>query len=142
MDQRPEAGRQAYEIESVARACRLLNAFRGDEVVRLRDLVARTGLNTATAFRILRTFEQHGLVSRVGRTGYRATVRPAKARRYRFGYASQGEDSAFAQEWSESIIQAARDEDVELVCYDNGYGAEQTLKNAERMIREKGGPGH
>lgn len=132
------AEKGAYEIESVARACQLLNCFRNrEEVLRLRDIVARTGLNTATAFRILRTFEQYGLVERIGRSGYRSSVRTAKTARYRFGYASQGEDSTFAQEWTESIIQAAQQENVELLVYDNGYDPDKTLRNAEQMIREK-----
>src|ERR1035437_689518 len=83
--------KSTYEIDSVSRACQLLNCFRHrEEVLRLRDIVARTGLNTATAFRILRTFERHGLVERLGRSGYRSAVRAAKTARYRFGYASQG----------------------------------------------------
>lgn len=128
----------AYEIESVARACQLLNCFRhGEDVLRLRDVVERTGINTATAFRILRTFEQYGMVERVGRAGYRSTVRTSHTARYRFGYASQGEDSAFAQEWTESIIQAARLENIELLLYDNGYDPEKTLRNADTMVREK-----
>ncbi len=126
------------QIESVAKACQLLNAFRNDrETVRLKDLVARTGLNAATALRILRTFEQHGLVARVGRSGYRVLVKPSKTLRYRFGYASQGEDSAFSQEWSESIIQAARAENVELLVFNNGPSSGDALKNADLMVREK-----
>jgi ribose transport system substrate-binding protein len=133
-----KADKGTYEIESVARACQLLNCFRGrEDVLRLRDVVARTGLNTATAFRILRTLEKYGLIERVGRAGYRSAVRTTSTSRYRFGYASQGEDSAFAQEWTESIIQAARMENVELLVYDNGYDPEKTLQNADRMIREK-----
>ena len=49
----------------------------------------------------------------------------------------KGEDSTFAQEWTESIIQAARLENVELLFYDNGYDPEKTLRNADQMIREK-----
>ncbi len=130
--------KSTYEIESVARACQLLNCFRDrEDVLRLRDVVARTGLNTSNAFRILRTLEQYGFVERVGRSGYRSAVRTASTARYRFGYASQGEDSAFAQEWTESIIQAARMENVDLLFCDNGYDPEKTLQNAEKMIREK-----
>jgi ribose transport system substrate-binding protein len=134
----PTTGKPLYEVESVAKACQLLKAFRHDrEVLRLKDLVERTGLNTATAFRILRTFEQYGLVRRIGRAGYSATVKTVQGFRYRFGYASQGEDSAFTQEWSASIVQAARDENVDLLVYDNGSSAEKTLSNADRMIAEK-----
>ncbi len=138
MAKRAKTDNNSYEIESVARACQLLNAFRhSQDVMRLRDVVERTGLNTVTAFRILRTLEQHGFVERVGRSGYRSSIRSAKTARFRFGYASQGEDSAFAQEWSESIIQAARMENVELLLFDNGYDPAKTLQNAELMIKEK-----
>ncbi len=135
---RPAKPAQNYEVESVARACRLLNAFHSSgDAMRLSDLAAATGIHTATAFRILRTLEQYGLIERVGRAKYRAAFRPHKKGRYRFGYASQGEDSAFAQEWSTSIVQAAREEDVELLVYDNGVSSEAALANVDRMIREK-----
>ena len=45
---------EVYLVEAVARACDLILAFHHEgEILRLRDLVSRTGLNPATALRLL-----------------------------------------------------------------------------------------
>lgn len=127
-----------YEVQAVRKACDLLKAFHTpDEVLRLGDLVSRTGINTTTAFRLLHTLEQQGLIEKVRRYGYRLLMKPASARRYRFGYASQGEDRSFAQEWTESITHAATSHNVDLISLDNGYTPEVALKNADALVAAK-----
>ena len=127
-----------YEVQAVRKACELLKAFQmPDEVLRLGDLVSRTGINTTTAFRLLHTLEQQGLVEKVRRYGYRSLMKPASGRRYTFGYASQGEDRAFAQEWTESIAHAASSHNVELISLDNGFAPEIALKNADTLVAAK-----
>ena len=65
-----------YKVEAVRRACELLKAFESDtEVLRLRDLVARTSISTTTAFRLIHTLEQQGLLEKVGRNTYRSRVK-------------------------------------------------------------------
>jgi ribose transport system substrate-binding protein len=127
-----------YEVQAVRKACELLKAFQTpDEVLRLGDLVSRTGINTTTAFRLLHTLEQQGLLQKVRRYGYRLLLKPSNARRYTFGYASQGEDRSFAQEWTDSITHAASSHNVELISLDNGFTPEIALKNADALIAAK-----
>jgi ribose transport system substrate-binding protein len=130
--------RDQYIVESVMRACDLLDAFQSaDEVLRLRDLVARTGMSHSTAFRLLYTLERRGFIQHVGKSSYRSTLRTMVRGKYRIGYASQGEDSAFAQEWSESIVQRAAEEHIDLLVLDNGFDQETALRNVDQMIRER-----
>jgi ribose transport system substrate-binding protein len=127
-----------YEVQAVRKACDLLKAFQApDEVLRLGDLVSRTGINTTTAFRLLHTLEQQGLLEKVRRYGYRSLMKPANVRRYTFGYASEGEDRSFAQEWTESIAHAASSHNVELISLDNGFAPEIALKNADTLVAAK-----
>lgn len=127
-----------YKVEAVRRACELLKAFSSDtEVLRLRDLVARTSISTTTVFRLIHTLEQQGLVEKVGRNSYRSRVKIGNAPQYRFGYASQGEDCAFAQEWSDSIVQAAHRHRVDLISLDNGFDPDLALRNADALIDAK-----
>ncbi|HJY06988.1 MAG TPA: helix-turn-helix domain-containing protein, partial [Bryobacteraceae bacterium] len=127
-----------YKVEAVRRACELLKAFESDtEVLRLRDLVARTSISTTTAFRLIHTLEQQGLLEKVGRNTYRSRVKIRNAPQYKFGYASQGEDCTFAQEWSDSIIEAARRHRVDLISLDNGFDPDLALRNADALIDAK-----
>lgn len=125
-------------VESVARACDLLLAFRHEgEILRLRDLVSRTGINPATVLRLMTTLEQRGFAERIRKNEYRANVKPIARSRYHLGYASQGEDAAFSQEWSESILQFAGAQRIDLLALNNGFDAETALRNVDRFIREK-----
>ena len=125
-------------VESVIRACDLLSAFRNEnEILRLTELVRRTGLSRATAFRILYTLQQGGLVERVGNRAYRCNVKPSRPGRYRLGYAHLGKDAGFVQEWSDSIVRAAEDERIDLIVLDHGRGSQTPLKNADLLIKER-----
>lgn len=125
-------------VEAVGRACDLLMAFqREDEVLRLRDLVSRTALNPATALRLLTTLQQRGFVQRVRKNQYRSNIRPISRNRYRLGYASQGEDAAFSQEWSDSILREAAREHIDLLALNNGFEPDTALRNVDRFIQEK-----
>jgi ribose transport system substrate-binding protein len=127
-----------YKVEAVRRACELLKAFSSDtEILRLRDLVARTSISTTTVFRLIHTLEQQGLVEKVARNSYRSRVKIGSTPHYRFGYASQGEDCAFAQEWSDSIVRAAHRHRVDLISLDNGFDPDLALRNADSLIDAK-----
>ena len=72
----PAPRKEQRVVAAVARACDLLKAFHSQkESLRLRDLVVRTGLNKATAFRILQTLEQQGFIERCGPREYRSRFR-------------------------------------------------------------------
>src|SRR5262249_38487324 len=62
-------------------------------------------------------------------------IRPT--RRYRIGYASQGQDSSFPREVSNSLLRAADAAHVELVVVDNRYNARTALRNADQLLREE-----
>ncbi len=63
-------------VQAVQRACRILQAFHAEgEVLRVRDLVLRTGLHKATDSRLLRTLEAEGFVERLGDDRFRSRVR-------------------------------------------------------------------
>ena len=133
---RKSPSEERYVVESVSRACRLLSAFQHtDEELRLKDLAERSGLTNATAFRLLSTLTHCGFVERAGRNSYRSRVCRLTSRRYRFGYACEGEDPSFVQEWTASIVEASAAEGIELRIFDNGYDAKKTLFNAKEMIK-------
>ncbi len=125
-----------YLVEAVARACDILEAFSGDgEALRLCDITARTGLSKATAFRILYTLEQRGLVEQGERHTYRVRFRPLKRRKYRFGYGAQTSEFAFSRTVSESIEAAALAEGIDLLVLNNRYSAKEAIRNAELFVR-------
>jgi ribose transport system substrate-binding protein len=129
---------ETYLVESVVRACDLLRAFHNEgEILRLRDLVSRTGLNPATALRLMQTLEHQGMVQLVRKNEYRSNLKPITRSRYRLGYASQGEDASFSQEWSESILRVAAEERIDLVALNNGFDRETALRNVDQFIAEK-----
>jgi ribose transport system substrate-binding protein len=126
-----------YLCQAITRACDVLEAFQhaGDQL-RLTDVAARAGLSISTAFRILFTLEQRGLVARVGDRQYRLVIELPKRRRYRIGYASQSKEFAFSRAVDEGIRAAAAQAGVDLVELDNHYSARAALRNAERFVRE------
>ena len=128
----------AKQVQSVARACDILRAFRGEnEILRVRDLVERTGLHKATVSRLVGTLQAAGFLRR-GSTGqYSSGVRFIERRRYKLGYASQTENSPFAHEVTSSIRRAAENTGLELISLDNRSNAKTAIANAERLVKEK-----
>jgi ribose transport system substrate-binding protein len=130
--------RSAYLVEAVLRACDLLEAFQSEgELVRLRDLVNRTGINKTTAFRLLTTLEERGLVERVGTRQYRSAIKPLKRKQYRLGYCALSADFSFSRDITEGLVQAAAEEKIDLVTLDNEFSSKLAVRNAESLIRER-----
>ena len=135
---RASDAKPGYLVEAVLRACDLLEAFQSDgEIVRLRDLVSRTGMNKTTAFRLLATLEQRGLVERTGDKQYRSAVRPLRRKQYRLGYCALSSESSFSREVTDGLVRAAEDEKIDLVTLDNASSPRLALRNALAMIRER-----
>lgn len=127
-----------YAVESILRACDILEAFQLEgECLRLSEIVERTGLTKARAFRILTTLQSRNLIRRAGRTGYRLAIKPLQQRAYRLGYAMQSTEFAFSRDVTESIERTARKENVELVVVDNRYSSRIALRNADFLAKEK-----
>lgn len=130
-------GRRSYRVEAVARACDILAAFRsGSDVLHLKVIAERTGLNKVTVFRILGTLVEKNLVDRVGPRGYRSRLQPVFEKRYRIGYASQSSVVPFTSVVTDSLVEAAYAANVDLFVLNNSYSPTMALRNADRFIAE------
>jgi len=130
--------REPYLIDSVVRASDILRAFasRG-EVLRLRDVVARTGFTKGLCFRLLHTLRHCGLLEKVDDTGYRLTADIQRRKRYRVGYTALGHHSSFQRAVQDSLIWAAKNEDIELIVLDNRRNPKTALRNVEHLVKER-----
>jgi ribose transport system substrate-binding protein len=116
----------------------VLEAFQSSgDVLRLRDVVARTGLNKGMCFRLLYTLHHCGFLNKVGESHYRLASEVRSHRLYRLGYAAQGQEASFDREVRLSLMRAAERENVELIVLDNRYQPKVALRNVEHLIREK-----
>ena len=126
-----------YLIKSLVHASELLAAFATPgEVLRLRDVVTRTGFNKGMCFRLLYTLHHCGFLEKVGQNNYRLTSEIRRRRRYRIGYAAQGQDTSFPREVRAGLAEAAEREGIELIVVDNRYQPKVALRNADHLIRE------
>jgi ribose transport system substrate-binding protein len=131
--------RDRYFIQAVGHAVDVLRVFATpNEILRLRDIVARTGHSRNIAFRLLYTLEKTGLIEKVGANAYRTTVHQHRVRRFKIGYAAQGSDYLFSQQVTAGLKgEADRLENVELLTLDNRYSAKIALKNADLFVKER-----
>jgi ribose transport system substrate-binding protein len=127
-----------YMVKSLVHASRILEAFQSaGDVLRLRDVVSRTGFNKGMCFRLLYTLHQCGFLDKVGENHYRLTSEVRRRRLYRIGYAAQGQDTSFDREVRVSLARAAEREHVELITVDNRYQPKIALRSADYLIREQ-----
>jgi len=130
--------RSRYLVKSVIRACDLLGAFRTEgEQLSLRDLSERTGLGKTTAFRLLCTLEERGLVRNTDNRYFRLGIKPLHRPPWRIGYAALGAEFSFSREVTASLEQAADGEGVDLVVTDNRNSARTAMANADLLIKRK-----
>jgi ribose transport system substrate-binding protein len=131
--------RDPYFIHSVAHAADVLRAFgTPKEILRLKDVVDRTGHSKNTVFRVLYTLERTGLVEKVGAREYRCTIHQHRTRKYKIGYAAQGSDYLFSHQVTYGLKrEAERLGNIELLALDNRYNPKMALRNAEVFIRER-----
>lgn len=127
-----------YLVKSLVHASRVLEAFQSaGDVLRLRDVVARTGFNKGMCFRLLYTLHQCGFLDKVGENHYRLASEVRRRRLYRIGYAAQGQDTSFDREVGLSLVRAAEREHVELIVVDNRYQPKVALRSADYLIKEQ-----
>jgi ribose transport system substrate-binding protein len=133
------SGRESSDlVQSVRRACHLLQAFRSEsEVLRLGELALRTRLHKATASRLLRTLEQEGMVERLGDDRFRSRVRAPTEQRYRIGFATRGTDTPFSRAVTASVQRAAEEAGMDLITVSSHRSARGALRNAEALVRER-----
>lgn len=126
------------ETSSVLRACEILRSFKSQsEVLRVRDVVRRTGLHKATVSRLLSVLLEAGMVQRSELRGYISLVQVSPPSAFRIGYASQAESSVFAHEVTASIRLAAERARIQLVFVDNRGSPMVALQNADRLAKER-----
>jgi ribose transport system substrate-binding protein len=127
-----------YIVKSLVHAAEILNAFESrGEVLRLKDIVARTGFNKGMCFRLLFTLHACGFLEKLGGNQYRLLSEIRPHRKHRIGYAAQGQNSSFPREVQKGLVSAAEISETELLVVDNRYDAKVALRNAERLIREQ-----
>jgi ribose transport system substrate-binding protein len=127
-----------YVVKSLVHATQVLSAFTGPgDVLRLRDVVGRTGLNKGMCFRLLYTLHDCGFLEKIGQNTYRMVTEIRRRRRFRVGYAAQGQDTSFPREILGGLTRAAEHEQVELIVVDNRYQRKVALRNASLLIREQ-----
>jgi len=140
-DKAPRAARKTaqdvYLIKSVVHASEVLGAFQhmGD-ALRLRDVMDRTGFGKGMCFRLLHTLHHCGFLEKTDGTRYRLTSEIRRRRRFRIGYAAQGQDTSFPREVQAGLVKAAEREAVDLVIVDNRYQPKTAIRNAEALVRE------
>jgi ribose transport system substrate-binding protein len=124
--------------QAVSRACDVLETFREPgEQLRLKEVSERAKLSVSTAFRILTTLEQRGLVSRAGDRLYTLHINRPQRKRFKFGFAGQSQEFAFSRAVAESIDAAAAGANISLLVADNHDSAKTAVRNAERFVRER-----
>jgi ribose transport system substrate-binding protein len=132
------ATRDRYVIKSLVHAAQVLASFRTpEEVLRLRDVVERTGFGKGMCFRLLHTLDRCGFLDRVDESRYRLACELRRRTKHRIGYAAQGQSTSFPREVLEGLARAARREELDLVVVDNRYQPKVALRNAQHLIREK-----
>ena len=135
----PRAGPvdERYLVKSLVHASDVLWTFQHPgETLRLRDVIDRTRFGKGMCFRLLYTLRHLGFVEKVAGNRYRLTGEVRRRRKYRVGYAAQGQDSSFAREVHAGLVRAAERAQIELVVVDNRYEPKTALRNAELLIRE------
>jgi ribose transport system substrate-binding protein len=126
-----------YIVKSLVHAAAVLASFHSPgEVLRLRDVVARTGFNKGMCFRLLYTLHQCGFIEKVGENSYRLAAEFGRRRKYRIGYAAEGQDSSFPREVQAGLVAAAEAAGIELITVDNRYNPKVALRNADHLLRE------
>ena len=126
-----------YIVKALVHASEILDAFESSgEVLRLRDVVRRTGFSKGMCFRLLHTLHHCGFIEKVDELRFRMTAEIRRRKRYRIGYAAQGQNSSFAREVHASLVAAAPRSDIELIVVDNRYQPKIALRNADHLVRQ------
>jgi ribose transport system substrate-binding protein len=142
MDSPPDSDSRSshdlYLVKSILHAAEILGAFRyPGETLRLRDVTQRTGFSKGMCFRLLYTLHHCGFVEKVDGSRFRLTSEIRRRKRYRIGYAAQGQDASFPRDVLAGLNRAAEREEVELLVLNNRYQPKVALRNADQLVRER-----
>ena len=118
-------------------ASQILSAFQSaGEILRLQDVVARTGFGRSMCYRLLYTLDECGLLEKVAENQYRLSLQK-RSRRFRIGFSMQGQDPSFPREVLAGLRLAAEQNSIELIVVDGRHSAKASFRNAEQLIRER-----
>ena len=102
------------------------------------ELAKKAGLSRPTAFRLLATLQDNGILVKDASRNYRlAGYGIAPPHRFKIGYAAQTVEYGFSRAVTRGIVESAESADIGLVVVDNQYNPEVALKNAEMLLDEK-----
>src|SRR6266851_3539959 len=133
-----EASDADYTIQSVARACTILKCFgRDGSALSLSEVALRSDLSKPTAYRMLVTLVECGMLERREKNSYQLAMSQWHPKKFRLGYASQSEEFSFSRLVSESIRSSAYDAGVDLMVLSNRYSPKAAVRNAEMFVRER-----
>ena len=125
-------------MKSLVHGSQVLSAFHDPgETLRLRDVMDRTGFAKGLCFRLLYTLRHCGFLEKVENNRYRLSTDLRRRKKYRIGYAGQGQDSSFAHEVHHGLLRAAENAQIELIVADNRYQPKIAVKTAQLLIRER-----
>ncbi len=137
MPRRSGASAPRYTLESVSRACEILQLFESErQLLSLTEIVNRTGLEQTICYRLLRTLEERGFLRRGERRKYASNVRILSGRRFRIGYAAQNR-SWFCTSLAQGLRWAAAEWPIDLIEVENRYSAKTALRNAEQLVSQR-----
>ena len=123
-----------YIIPVAAKTLDVLEAFRSpDDELTLQQVIAKTDIAHATAFRILYTLVHRGYLTRNANRYRLASVR----RRVKIGYASLSDDVAISLAIGSSLRKAASAVAMDLVVVDNRNDAKAAVENARKLVEER-----
>ena len=128
-----------YLLDSLTRGIDVIHllAQLRDEPVSLAELSRQARINKTTVLRILRTLEHKGWAVQTAPGQFRLAVRFVENRLRRIGYSSRDNRLSFPGAVTASIQRTAAENGVGILSLDNRSSNAQTIRNAERMIRER-----
>ena len=128
---------ERYMVRAIVRAAEVLTVFETPgEILQLRDVVARTGLDRATAFRLIHTLTHCGFLEKIGANRYTCPVQLRRRMKVRIGFAAGGDNSLFNREVAEGLVRAAEQHNVKLITVDNRFSRKHALRSIETLVKE------
>ena len=126
----------SYQIEAVARACRIIRVLRDRGSYSLSQLAEAVSLSRPTVFRLLSTLQANGLISRDGQRQYRLADGFLSGRRFRIGYLAETSSTSFYRAVSKGLLDSAEQSGIDLTVMDCLDSPEIALYNAEKLLAE------
>lgn len=128
----------SYQIESVARACRILRILQNEGGLHLFKLAELSGLTRPTVFRLVATLQTNGLVVRDTERKYRLSGGFSPGERFKIGYLAETSETSFYRAVTHGLRESAERAQVDLVVLDRDsqHSPDTALANAERLLAE------